>query len=152
MSTVTVPYSKFLRGPSATIARLEAGEDVVLERRDAENFVLMRAQRFNATLGGISIAARAMRQLIKRDPALAQEIIADELPWINWLLATERTQCMTDLISSLEAGAETQNMVPFAQTMLEWLHTAEVWADPDLSDRLGQTLPGDGERIERPGT
>ena len=41
MATRTYPYSAFLRGPSEVLGALEHAA-VVLERRDAENLVLIR--------------------------------------------------------------------------------------------------------------
>ena len=44
----TFPYSAFLRGPTRVLPSL-IDADVVLERRDEENLVLMRAERFEAS-------------------------------------------------------------------------------------------------------
>jgi len=45
---------------------------------------------------------------------------------------------------------ETGTFGPFARTLAEWEHTAEVWANPDLSKRLTSEIPGDGKAVPRP--
>ncbi len=84
MAVETFQYSAFLRGPSRVLPAL-ADADVVLERRGEENLVLMRAERFEATATGLRIAARLFAMLARRNRALAEELLAEELPWLTWL-------------------------------------------------------------------
>jgi PHD/YefM family antitoxin component YafN of YafNO toxin-antitoxin module len=82
VTTRTFPYSAFLRGPSQVLTSL-ADADVILERRDEENLVLMRAERFEATATGLRIAARSLAILARRQRDLAEELLAEELPWLT---------------------------------------------------------------------
>ena len=149
MAVTEVPYSSFLRGPSEVLPALEHG-DVQLERRDAEALVMTRARRYQAAMRGTSLASAMVRDLAKNDAALAARLLAEQLPWLAWMPRGEQEDCLADILTNLAAGAETGTFEPFARSLAEWAHTAEVWADPELAKRLSSGLPGEGETIPRP--
>ncbi len=149
MAVVEVPYSSFLRGPSAVLPALERG-DVLLDRRDAENLVMMRAGRYRAAMRGMSLASAMVRDLAKKDAAPAARLLAEQLPWLAWMPKPEQQACLSEILTHLAAGAETGTFEPFARALAEWEHTAEVWADPKLARRLSSELLGDGNAIPRP--
>lgn len=149
MVKTQVPYSSFLRGPAAVVAALDDG-DVVLERRGTESLVLTMEHRFHARQQGLSVAARALRRLAARDPKEAAALLEEEMPWLRWLPGQELQACLEELLADLEAGADTDNLEPFARSVQAWQSTAEVWADPNLARRLRRSFPGDGEEISRP--
>ena len=124
MTTRTFPYSAFLRGPSQVLPSL-ADADVILERRDEENLVLMRAERFEATATGLRIAARSLATLARRHRDLAEELLAEELPWLP---APERLACVQELLADLVAGADTGLLLPFARNLASWRSTAQAWS------------------------
>jgi hypothetical protein len=146
----TFSYSSFLRGPSQVLPSL-ADADVILERRDEENLVLSRAERFEAAATGLRIAARSLAILARRHRDLAEEALAEELPWLTWLPATERLVCVRELLADLVAGADTGLLVPFARNLASWRSTAEAWSDPRLAHDLQGPFDGDGPVITRPG-
>lgn len=149
MTVQTFPYSAFLRGPSQVLPSLDDA-DVILERRDEENLVLMRVERFEATADGLRVAARALAVLARRDRGLAEELLTEELPWLHWLPAEERTACVRELLADLVAGADTGLLLPFARNLASWRTTAEVWSDPQLAHDLQGPFLGDGLELERP--
>lgn len=149
MSVETFPYSAFLRTPSRVLPSL-ADADVVLERRDEENLVLMRVERFEAAATGLTIAARSLAVLARRQRELAEEILAEELPWLTWLPAAERLACVRELLDDLVAGADTGLLTPFARNLAAWRATAEVWSDPKLARDLGGPFSGNGPAIDKP--
>jgi PHD/YefM family antitoxin component YafN of YafNO toxin-antitoxin module len=57
MATRTFPFSTFQRQQTALFDALD-DEDVILERRGAENLVLMRDARFQAMTDGLRPLAR----------------------------------------------------------------------------------------------
>lgn len=150
MSVQSFPYSAFLRGPSQVLPSL-TDADVILERRDEENLVLTRAERFDAVNSGLRIAARSLAVLARRHPELAEEALAEELPWLTWLPAEERPLCVRELLADLLAGADTGLLIPFARNLASWRSTAEVWSDPELARQLRGPFRGDGPAIDRPG-
>lgn len=149
MAVTEVSYSAFLRGPSEVLPALEHG-DVQLERRNAEPLVMTRAQRYRSWMRGMALSSRVIRHLLEEDPDLAENLLADELPWLQWLPKSEQVDCLDDILTQLAAGAETGTFEPFTRAITEWEHTAEVWADPQLAKRFSSGLAGDGEAIGRP--
>jgi hypothetical protein len=149
MATKTFSYSAFLRGPSQVLPSLDDA-DVILERRDEENLVLMRSERFEAGLESVQIAARALAVINRRHPDLAAEVLAEELPWLQWLPAQERPECVAELLKHLTAGADTGLLLPFSRALSSWRSTAEVWSDPALARRLQGPFDGDGPDVARP--
>ncbi len=149
MGVQTFPYSVFLRGPSRVLPSL-TDADVVLERRDEENLVLMRAERFDAVADGLRIAARSLATLARRDRGLAEELLAEELPWLTWLPEQERLACVRELLADLVAGADTGLLTPFARSLTSWRSTAEVWSDPTLARELHGPFDGTGPQLDRP--
>lgn len=146
----TFPYSAFLRGPSQVLPSL-ADADVILERRDEENLVLTRVERFEAVATGLRIAARSLAILARRHRDLAEEVLAEELPWLSWLPADERPNCVRELLADLVAGADTGLLTPFARNLASWRSTAEAWSDPRAARELQGPFDGDGPVIDRPG-
>lgn len=149
MAVQSFPYSSFLRGPSQILPSL-ADADVILERRDEENLVLTRVERFDAVATGLRIAARSLAILARRHRDLAEEALAEELPWLTWLPDEERPNCVRELLADLLAGAETGLLVPFARNLASWRSTAEAWSDPRLARDLQGPFDGDGAAIHRP--
>ncbi|MGO9661601.1 MAG: hypothetical protein ACLP7F_25010 [Acidimicrobiales bacterium] len=149
MAVTEVPYSSFLRGPSEVLPALEHG-DVQLDRRDAEALVMTRARRYRAAMRGTSLASAMVRDLAKNDVGLAARLLAEQLPWLAWMPRAEQEDCLAEILTHLAAGAETGTFEPFARSLGEWEHTAEVWADPELAKRLSSELPGKGKTIPRP--
>jgi hypothetical protein len=149
MATKSFPYSTFLRGPSEVLPTLDHA-DVVLERRDDENIILMRAERFEAGAASLRIAARALAIVARRNSDLAEEVLAEELPWLTWLPDTERHACVHELLNHLIAGADTGELLPFARSLTSWRSTAVIWSDPELARDLQGPFPGDGPEVARP--
>jgi hypothetical protein len=149
MTTKQVPYSSFLRGPADVLSVLEEA-DVVLERRDAESLVLTPVHRFEARNEGMAVAARALQEMLHRDPSRADEVMQASVSWLHWLPDDERRSCINELVLELEAGAATGNLEPFAGALRAWRSTAEVWSDPELARRLSRGFAGDGPLLKRP--
>jgi hypothetical protein len=149
MATKSFPYSMFLRGPSQVLPTLD-NADVVLERRDDEDLILMRAERFEAGTASLRIAARALAIIARRNGDLAEEVLTEELPWVTWLPAAERHECIQELLTHLVAGADTGELLPFGRALASWRSTAIVWSDPRLARELQGPFPGDGPEVPRP--
>jgi len=149
MAVRTHPYSTFLRAPSRVLPDLDEG-DVLLERRDETAIIVTRQERYDALRFGLEVSTRVFRSLVKLDPDQMVTVMTEEMPWLAWLPAHERRDCVSELLTNLGAGAETGTLEPFTRAVTEWQHTAEVWADPQLAGRLSSQFPGDGPVIERP--
>jgi hypothetical protein len=106
---------------------------------------------FDAVATGLRIAARSLAILARRHRDLAEESLAEELPWLTWLPDQERPTCVRELLADLLAGAETGLLVPFARNLASWRSTAEAWSDPQLVRDLQGPFDGDGPVINCPG-
>lgn len=152
MATMTsFPWSTLARDAGSVFPAL-ADSDVILERRDGENLILMRAERFEAARQTLSIAARSLSILARRHRDLAEEALSEELPWLVWLPAEERPQATSELLDNLLAGVDTREFGPFLRALSAWRSTAIAWSDPDTARRLTEPFDGTGgEVIDRPG-
>lgn len=151
MATRTFPFSTLINKQTSVFPAL-ADADVILERRDAENLVLMRSERFDAMVKGLGLAARSLAIIAKANRPLAEEVFAEELPWLTWLPAEARPECIRELLGHLLAGAETGLLLPFSRALKEWQSTAEIYSDPELARRLrGPIDTGDATDLPRPG-
>ncbi|MBF6352560.1 MULTISPECIES: hypothetical protein [Nocardia] len=151
MATRTFAFSTLINKQTSVFPALEDA-DVILERRDAENLVLMRSERFDALVQGLGLAARSLAIIAKSNRALAEEVFAEELPWLKWLPVEARPQCVTELLDHLLAGAATGLLLPFARAFTEWQSTAEIYSDPVLVARLRGPFDTTGSaEVQRPG-
>lgn len=135
MATRTFPFSTLINKQTSVFPALDDA-DVILERRDAENLVLMRSERFMAMAEGLRLAARSLTIVARANRMLAEEVFAEELPWLRWLPDEARPECVCELLGELLAGADTGLFMPFARALKEWKATAEIHSDPELAQRL----------------
>jgi len=151
VTTRTFPFSTLINKQTSVFPALDDA-DVILERRDAENLVLMRSERFQAMADGLSLAAKSLALIARTNRRLAEEVFAEELPWLVWLPVEARFECVSELLDHLLAGAETGLLLPFARALREWKSTAEVYSDPELARRLrGPFTTEDATDVPRPG-
>ncbi|MFC6014103.1 hypothetical protein [Nocardia lasii] len=134
----SLPFSELIRKQTSVFPLL-ADSDVTLERRDAENVVMMRDERYQAMDGALRIAARSLALVAKANRQMAEEVLAEELPWLRWLrwLPSEhRAEAVRELLDDLVAGADTGFYLPFQRNLIAWKHTAQIYTDPALVREL----------------
>ncbi|MBH0781516.1 hypothetical protein [Nocardia bovistercoris] len=150
MTARAFPFSDLIRKQTAVFPAL-ADADVVLERRDAENLVLSRAERFEAKDAAVRLLARTVAIIAKSNRGLAEDVFAQELPWLTWLPEEGRVEAVAELLDQLIAGAATGLFTPFARDLIAWQHTAEIHARPELAHRLaGPFEEHDFTEVSRP--
>lgn len=134
-----LPFTEFIQHPPAATGRLATVRALRLRRRDADDLVVMSA-------------ARAEREVLHADGhALLQELLPKVVPWVRFLPAADRHVLVQEFIDVTEAATSVDNVSPIAQLLVEWRHTAEVHADPELHALLsaprgedhGPALPPD---------
>jgi hypothetical protein len=76
----------------------------------------MHSERFHAMADGLRLAARSLSIVARANRSLAEGAFADELPWLKWLPAEARAECVTEMLDHLLAGADSGLFVPFALT------------------------------------
>jgi hypothetical protein len=127
-----VPFSELLRQPTETTGRLAQVRSVRLSRRDAEDLVLMNAERADAESQAIDATGRLLVVLVRLHPHLVAELLPAVLPWSRFLPVGDVEQLATEFVATTEAVGSTGNLAPLAQLLTEWRHTAEIHADPEL--------------------
>jgi hypothetical protein len=85
---------------------------------------------------GLGLAAKSLAVIARTNRSLAEDVFAEELPWLVWLPVEARPECVTELLDHLLAGADTGLLLPFARALREWKSTAEIYSDPELARRL----------------
>lgn len=148
-----VPFTEFIQRPTAATGRLATVRALRLRRRDADDLVVMSAARAEREREVIELTARLLSSLVHHanGPALLQELLPEILPWTRFLPAIDRQNLIQEFTEVTGAAASVDNVAPIAQLLIEWRHTAEVHADPELHALLsaprgedhGPVLPPD---------
>jgi hypothetical protein len=146
----SVPFSELLRQPAETTDRLTRARAVRLRRRDAADLVLMLADRAEAEAEVIDVTARLLASIVRRDRGLLREVLPTALPWVRFLPAADLDAMAEEFVATTEAAAAIGNTAAVAQLLVEWRHTAEVHADPDLHRALTMQPLGDFGPVPRP--
>ncbi|WP_433079375.1 hypothetical protein ACQP1P_39995 [Dactylosporangium sp. CA-052675] len=146
----SVPFSELLRQPAETTDRLTRTRAVRLRRRDAADLVLMSAERAEAEAEVIDVTSRLLAGVARREPGLLREVLPNALPWVRFLPATDIDDMAAELVSTTEAAAAIGNTAAVSQCLVEWRHTAEIHADPDLYRALTTQPLDDFGPVTRP--
>src|SRR5262245_12303916 len=86
----------------------------------------------------VEATARLLAALLHRDGghALVRAALAEVFPWVRFLPPADVDILAEELTETATAAAALGNPAPIAQLLIEWRHTAEVHADPELYARL----------------
>ena len=71
---------------------------------------------------------------------LLARFLPDVFPWSGFLPESDRAEFAAELVATLRAVDDLDNLAPVAQLITEWQHTAEVHADPSLVALLGKDI------------
>lgn len=115
-----------------------------LSRRDAEDLVLMYADRRDSEYEIVMVTARLLAELATGEPGVLHRILPRVLPWALYLPAEDFELMVTDFVNAAAAAAELGNVVPLAHRLVTWKHTAEVHADPDLYEAVTRPIEDAG--------
>ena len=145
-----MPFSELLRQPVETTDRLTRVRAVRLRRRDAADLMLMTAARAEAEAEVIDVTARLLAGIARRDPGLLREVLPTALPWVRFLPAVDLDAMAEEFMATTEAAAAMGNTAAVSQLLIEWRHTAEIHADPDLHRALTSQQLADFGPVPRP--
>jgi hypothetical protein len=148
----TVPFSELLREPTATANRLSVVRAVRLRRRDADDLVLMSADRAEQEGQVIDLTVRLLSEIARREPGLVGEVLGRALPWVRFLPASAVEELVADFIDTATAAGSVGNMASVSQLLTAWRHTAEVYSDPELFAILRTPTTGDFGLVPMPET
>lgn len=135
-------FSEFLREPKRVIRQLDKAARVVIERRDADDLVLMSAARAEEDSEGVEIVAHVLAKALSQIPfEVFARALEDRLPWARFLPPAERERFTREFLATAEASGAAGSTAALAQLIHEWKATAEVWSDPKLAAELRRPLP-----------
>ena len=127
-----IPFSDLAKRPAQVADMLRGNAALRLSRRDAEDLVLMSAARRDSEQEVMMVTARLLAELAATDPTVLQRFLPRVLPWALYLPAEDADLMIADFVGAAAAAADFGNVVPLAQRLIAWKHTAEVHADPEL--------------------
>ncbi|MGQ0774593.1 MAG: hypothetical protein ACT4NY_09275 [Pseudonocardiales bacterium] len=141
-----------LREPSATAGRLYDAHRLRLRRRDAEDLVLQSAARAAQEDEVVDLSARLLACLVHDagGALLLRRILPQALPWVTFLPTDAVDELVAELVTTLQAAVSIDNLWPVSQLLVEWRHTAEIYADPRLYAAATRRLGDDGGPVPRP--
>lgn len=146
----TVAFSDLLREPTATADKLTKVRAVRLRRRDADDLVLMSADRAEQEGEVIDLTARLLSEVVIREPDLIGQVLRRALPWVRFLPADAVTELVTEFVETAAAAGSVGNMASVSQLLTAWRHTAEVYSDPELYAVLKAPTSGDYGLVPMP--
>lgn len=140
-----VPFTELIQQPTRTTNRLAHIRALRLRRRDADDLVLMSAERARREGEVVDLTARLLASLLRQDggPELVRQALPMALPWTRFLPAVALDEFVTEFADVAAAAHVVTNTAPLTQLLIEWRHTAEVYADPDLHAVLARGVTGD---------
>jgi hypothetical protein len=77
-------------------------------------------------------------------------LLARVLPWTRFLPEGSTEETTAELVGAAQATRPLNTLVSLVQTLVEWRHTAEAYADPDLLGELTRDRDGDTDPVPCP--
>jgi hypothetical protein len=147
-----VPFTELIQHPTRTTGRLSGNRALRLRRRDADDLVLMSADRADQEGEVIDLTARLLAGVLREIGGvdMIRQVLPGVLPWVRFLPVDAVDQLATEFVETTHAAAALNNMAPVSQLLVEWRHTAEVYADPQLFAILTQEHEGDHGPVPTP--
>ncbi len=154
-ATDETAFSELLQHPSDTIARLREARHraLRLRRRGSDDLILTLADRAEQDAEVVTIATRVLAAVLRNPVVRSQaglDMLRDVFPWVRFLPAEDLQEFVTELVEVFTASAEFDNPAPVVQMVTEWRSTAEVYADPELAERLGRATSNDHGPVPAP--
>jgi hypothetical protein len=147
-----VPFTELIQHPTRTTGRLAGIRALRLRRRDADDLVLMSADRAQQEGEVIDLTARLLAGVLHESGGaeLVRHVLPTVLPWVRFLPAEAQDELATEFMEVARAAAAVKNMAPVSQLLAEWRHTAAVYADPQLYAILTAAHEGDYGPVPAP--
>jgi hypothetical protein len=154
MPTEEVPFTELIQHPTSTTGRLAGTRALRLRRRDADDLVLMSADRAEREGEVIDLTTRILAALLRERGSadMVRRVLPDVLPWTRFLPADAVDELVSEFIATGHAAVTVNNLAPISQMLVEWRHTAEVYADPELHAILSRPHEGDFGPVPPPDT
>lgn len=128
-----VPFSELLHRPAATADRLKTVRALRLRRRDADDLALISVDELESETSVVTFASGVLTALLRSaDRELLRRVLPEALPWVSFLPVGDVETMLDELVKVTRAASALDNLSPIATLLVQWRHTAEVYADPTL--------------------
>jgi hypothetical protein len=150
-STPEITFAELSTNPHAAAHRVYAAPTqsvrIRVRGQEEDDLVLLTARHAS----DISAAATAMTRLLVglTHTATLVDVLPHAFPWVRHLPAKGQREFAADLVSVLRTAEDSDNPALVVQRIVEWRHTAEVYADPHVLAALTQE-PGDFGEVPEP--
>jgi hypothetical protein len=84
-------------------------------------------------------------------PDKLRSVLPDAVPWVTFLPEDDFDTFVHEVAAVARGAAARGNLAPVATVLTQWLHPAEVYADPALLEILTRELEGDLGPVPPPG-
>ncbi len=142
MALLETPFSELINKPVRTIERLASSRahSLRLRRRDDDDLVLTTASRYEQDHAVLVSASRLFAALLRDGGAdnVMLRVLPEAFPWVRFLPDADTRQFLDELVQMFRSVEDLDNLAPVARLIVAWKHTAEVFADPELSAGLAQ--------------
>jgi hypothetical protein len=142
MTATEVNFSDLSNHPVDTVAKLHRSPSRSLRvrrRGDQEDLILTTATRAEQAEAVTSVTTKMFLALMQHDDhtrTLVTEVLPVAFPWVKFLPKEDVQAFVVDLVETLAAAESLDNPAPVAILVAAWRHSAEIHADPELSEIL----------------
>lgn len=131
------PFSELISRPKAAVARLDEapGHALRLRRRDEAGLVLIQEEENRIRTAMATAAIHFLAELMDGEHtgrAAAAKAAEKVFPWTRFLPADDAELFLSELADILRAAERLDTYAPVLQKVVQWRHTAEVHADPEV--------------------
>jgi hypothetical protein len=144
--------SELLNKPKATLAGLRGARQIRLRRRGEEDLVLTTAARAEQDHTVLDATSRMFVELMRRPEGrtLVMDVLPATFPWVRYLPDHDVRSFAVELVDTVAAATAMTNTADVSQMLVEWRHTAEAYADPELHAALAGDVRGDHGPVPEP--
>lgn len=131
-AVTTVRLTELIESPADTVALVRRGVALPVSRPGADDGDLLLTTTADAEfqLTHLREAHALLAELLDACGDAALSLLPRALPWARHLPPHELPVMLNELRAALASAVEDPGAVP--QLLIEWRHTAEVYADPEL--------------------
>lgn len=144
METISVAFSQLVKEPTSVLDKLDHAPNgqIRLERRDGRDLLLAFNDTVTAERHTGGTATRFFVALVKTDEGARQLLHAlpEVFPWVEFLTTDGVREFLVEFTDTARACASIGNYAPLDTVVAAWMHTAEIYADPELYARLTRPL------------
>lgn len=142
-----VPFTELIQRPARTAARLADIRALRLRRRDADDLMLMSADRAEQEGEVVDLTARLLAGVLAEHGGadLVRRVLPTVLAWTRFLPPAAVDELAIEFVATVHAAAEVGTLAPVSQLLVEWRHTAELHA------ALTRAHEGDHGPVTAPG-